>query len=617
MPLKMTNKKPGKECIRMARKIKTGTVMISHGKLTVSLRHIFIILTLCLCGRLQAQKFTAVANPSSVSVGEDFNISYTLSGNGSNFRPPQFRDLDVLSGPAISRNFSIVNGDVSYTNSYSFIVRARKKGLLNIPPALITVNGRQIQSNSLKIPVGGSAAGPQPYADDKEDAKSSGDIFLKASVNKKEAVEGEAVLVTYKLYVRAVDINNMIQTKMPSFSGFWVENEPMPKQALFTIENVKGRDYHVYEVKKTLLFAQKSGKLSVDPLEIECTGQKEVRRRPDPNSMFPDFPFDDFFHDVEPFQLSLKSNDVSIQIDPLPANGRPASFSGFVGQGAITASAEPKEVKQNEPVTYKLTIGGEGPLTLVQPFKLNLPDGVDAYDPKTVDKIDREGRNLSGTRTFEYTLLPRKQGSFTVPPVAFAYYDPGSKKYIEAQTAAYTIKVDKGEEVASNSSDKGTTGSAKVVHVLNGIRKWSWIAMVPIALILLILLMMRSRKKVPVPAAPVTEAAPVNEPAGKVWRDHIDTAAELTGKPEFYSQLLTAMYTFLNEKFGMSLANATRERIREALAANNVHEANRSAFTNLIERCEFANYAPGASSGLSQEHLLQEVKRLLEEMDRG
>lgn len=591
--------------------------MRSHGKVTTALRNILLIIAVLCFGKLQAQKFTAVANPSSVSVGEDFNISYTISGNGSNFRPPQFHDLDVLSGPAISRNFSIINGNVSYTNSFSFIVRARKKGTLTIPPASITVNGRIIQSNSLSIPVGGSAAGAQPYADEEDNTKKGdADIFLKAIVNKKEAVEGEAVLVTYKLYVRAVDISNMIQTKMPAFSGFWVENEPMPKQALFSIENVKGKDYHVYDVKKTLLFAQKSGKLSVDPLEIECTGQREVRRRPDPNSMFPDFPFDDFLHDVEPFQLTLKSNEVNIQIDPLPANNKPASFSGFVGQGAISAGADPKEVKQNEPVTYKLTIGGEGPLTLVQPFKLKLPDGVDAYDPKTVDKIDREGRNLSGTRTFEYTLLPRKQGTFTIPPVAFAYYDPGSRKYIEAQTAAYTIKVDKGEEVSSTSSNNGI-GSARTIHFLNAIRKWSWIAMIPIALILLGLLFMRNKKKVQAPIASTPATEQKNGPAGKIWQDHIHTATELTGRPEFYGQVLMAMYTFLNEKFGMSLANATHERIRETLAGNNISEANRSAFTNLIERCEFANYAPGASSGLSQENLLQEVKRLLEEMDRG
>jgi hypothetical protein len=499
-------------------------------------------------------------------------------------------------------------------NSYSLILRARNKGTLVIPPASITVNGRTVYSNPVKVSVQGSAQQPFAGNNNNGNAADNGDLFVRASINKKEAVRGEALTVTYKLYVHNMEVSQMIQTRMPNFSGFWVENIPMPKQLSFSIESYKGKDYRVYVVKKMILFSQKTGTLTIDPLEIECTGRQEVSRRPDPNSMFPDFPFDDdFFHETRPFHLTLKSDGVSVKIDPLPDNNKPASFAGFVGQGAVSAAIDTKEAKQNEPLTYKVTVGGEGPLSLVQPFKLKLPEGVDAYDPKTVDKIEREGNNLSGTRTFEYTLLPRKQGSFTLPPVAFSYYDPAKRKYVESQTSSFTIKVEKGEPQPA--SQPGNH-DLKTLHVLNVIRKWSWVAMVPIALALLVLLIVRNRKPVPPRVEEETEEIAA-EPTGKDWHDHLAAAEEMTGQAEFYGQILMAMYSFLNQKFGMSLANATHQHIRETLTSNNISDTNRSAFISLIERCEFANYAPGASSGLSQENLLQEVRRLLEEMDKG
>lgn len=591
--------------------------MISRGNIVLnkSLSILMLLLAVMTLNCASAQKFTATVSPATVAAGQPFKLTYSIAGNGHDFRMPKLSGVDVLSGPSYEQNFNIINGDVSMANSYSLVLRARAKGTLLISPASITVNGRTIYSNSVKVNVQGSMQ--QPFAGNSGNDNTAGnsDIFIRAGINKKEAVQGEALAVTYKLYVHNMEVSQMIQTRMPNFSGFWVENVTMPKQLPFSIENYKGKDYRVYVVKKMILFSQKTGTLTIDPLEIECTGRQEVERRPDPNSMFPDFPFDDdFFHATRPFHLTLKSDGVSVKVDPLPDKDKPTSFAGFVGQGAVSAAIDSKEAKQNEPLTYKVTVGGEGPLSLVQPFKLKLPDGVDAYDPKTVDKIDREGNNLSGTRTFEYTLLPRNEGSFTIPPVAFSYYDPAKRKYIESKTSTFTIKVEKGEP--QSSSHPGNGSDFKSIHVLNAIRKWSWIAMAPIALALLVLLVVRSRKPSPVPVEQEDEVLEAN-PARKDWRDHLAAAEEMTGQPEFYGQVLMAMYSFLNEKFGMSLANATHQHIKETLVSNNVSEANRSAFTGLIERCEFANYAPGASSGLSQENLLQEVKRLLEEMDRG
>lgn len=575
--------------------------------------HLTVLFAALLCGiAASAQRFVASARPEAVQAGEDFTVTYSISGSGSHFRPPAFHDVDVLSGPDVSNSFNMVNGSFSQSSSYSFTLRARHKGTLIIPPAAITANGHEITSNTLKIEVSGAGQQAQGSSPGSGDSKPDGNVFLRASINKKAPIEGEAVVVSYKLYVHNVNINEMIQTKMPSFPGFWVENVQLSKQAPFSIENYKGKDYRVYVVKKSILFPQKAGPLTIDPLEIECTGEREVARKPDPNNMFPDFPFDDFFHDVEPFHITLKSDALSLNVSQLPANGKPASFSGFVGQGAISANVTPKQVKQNEPITYRITIGGEGPLTLMQPFKLNLPADIQAYDPKTLDKIDRGGSNLSGTRTFEYTLIPRKQGSFTLPAVPFSYYDPLRRKYVESQTPPFNIIVEKGENTGTASTQNGRPSAGTVLHYLDVIRKWSWIAIAPIALALLIMLIARKNKTAPAEDHRAAEKNP--EPPALTYNDYLKEAAAHIGQPTFYTEILTAMYAFLNERFGMAPGNISREHIREVMQRNGIENTTGNAFLSLIERCEFANYAPGASSGFSQENMLEEVKRLLLEM---
>src|ERR1700752_3196307 len=79
-----------------------------------------------------AQKLAAQVSKNKVVTAEGFQISFTVNGSMSGFKPPAFSDFDVYSGPNQSTSMQIANGNMSQTVSYSYMIAARKEGKFTI-----------------------------------------------------------------------------------------------------------------------------------------------------------------------------------------------------------------------------------------------------------------------------------------------------------------------------------------------------------------------------------------------------------------------------------------------------------------------------------------------------
>jgi len=557
-----------------------------------------------------AQKLTASA-PSQVQVGQRFQVTWELNGNGSNFVAPEIPDFQVLGGPNQSTAMQFVNGTMSQSISYSYVLRAAKTGEFTIAPAKIKLNGNVIESNSLTVNV---IQGAQPQqqsqqsggGQQQQQAKSSSgnnDLFARVEVSKKSVYLGEKITVDLKIYNR-VTLVNLDGWKLPSFEGFWSKETSSNAQFQWQNEVVDGVQYQTGLVKQFVVYPQKTGNVTIDPLEFIAV----VRERSSGRSHSV---FDQFFGGYEDSQRPVKSNSVTINVKPYPS-GKPSDFSGLSGNLKMTATLDKTETKSNEAVNLKVTYSGDGNLYQLQAPALEFPPDIEAYDPKISDNIKVSANGVSGSRTFEYVLIPRYAGEFKIGPFSFSYFNPSTGVFKTDTQEAFDLIVEKGkaDEPSSpsvniaNKQDIQLIGS-DIRYIKQGqypiengtnffYRSVPFFIAIGIPILLFILLIayaeyqrsqgndigrLKSKKATGLAKKRLTKAK-------KLWDDN-QTAS-------FYEEVFKALSDYAADKFQIPVSALSKDKIKSVLATKNVPEETVSAFIGVLDKTEFARFAPGA-----------------------
>src|SRR3954468_1604889 len=319
--------------------------------------------------RLFAQKLTIQASKTSVTVGEPFQVTFSMNGSGSEMKVAHLTDFDIYQGPYNSSSMSVVNGVVSQSYSLTYVLGAKKEGKLPLGPATITVNGNTIQSNTLIIDVGKANANQNsggqsntPHA-----TKAEGDnIFLSATTNKTKVYVGEELTLYFKLYFR-IDVVNYSVSKMPAMDGCFVQDEQTNPSATKQ-ETIDGKQYMVAELKKAYVIPQRSGKITIDPMEAEFLVRQQSTRRP--QNIFDQIMGGGY----EEAKIKLRSKPVIIDVMPLPEEKKPDGFAGAVGNFSFKASLSKDKVKANEAINLTIIVTGKGNLKLIDPLKVNFPE---------------------------------------------------------------------------------------------------------------------------------------------------------------------------------------------------------------------------------------------------
>ena len=238
------------------------------------MKKLSIILFFFCSALLQAQQLKVSADKNPAIVGEQIVIQYKINEEADNFISPNFKGLKVLSGPnpSTQSSYSFVNGKSQNSSSttYSFYIKAVKEGIYSISPASITIKGKKIQSKaySLKVVKGSEK--------NKAQQKELGDnLFIKVEVSKRNIIVGEQILVTYKLFTR-IDLQNTELSSLPALNGFWAKD--LETSSRFKRDVIDGIAYNVATIKKSVLTAQKSGELVIDPMEIKCSIRIQKQR---------------------------------------------------------------------------------------------------------------------------------------------------------------------------------------------------------------------------------------------------------------------------------------------------------------------------------------------------
>lgn len=569
----------------------------------------------------KSQEFTATISKNPVTVGERFQITFSVNAEGSNFKAPDFKGFSVLSGPSQSQNIQIINGAMSRSLSFSFLLSADKIGDYTINPAYISSDGKQLKSNSVQIKVlPESDAQKQQRQQEAEHEKSLGDqatkilkdnIFVRLNISKKDVFQGEQVTATYKLFIHPeLNIVQLNPSKIPSFNGFWAQELNTDKIS-WQREIVNGIPYNSAVIKQVVLFPQRSGKLTIDPYEFDVIARLKVqtrRRSNDPFSSFFDDPF--FGGSYRDFPYKPKSETYTINVKPLPSSA-PSSFEGAVGSLSLDAWLDKNNVKAGEPITLKVKISGKGNLKLIQQLKVNFPPDFELYDPKTIDNISISAGGATGNISFEYLAIPRNAGKFKIEPIEFSYFDLSKNAFTTVKSTEFDITVDKNEN--QQLINNVVTGIRKeevqligkdirfIKLNINNFEKnrtsllfsnlfWLFV-LLPFILFFIIIFWLRKRRNLHADISLFK-----NKRATKVSSKRLSIAKKYMIKLEydkFYEEINKALWGYVSDKLFMPYAELTKDKTRETLNSKGVDEAIINEFLDTLDAAEYARYAPG------------------------
>lgn len=577
------------------------------------MKKLFFIITIFLCSILSGfaneVKFSA-SGPGQVIKGQTFQVTFTLiNASGQDFRAPEFPGCNVLyDAKSQGSQFTSVNGrtSVQTTEAYTYTLKAIKEGTYKIGSATVRAAGKQLSSNTLDLRIlppdknaGNDSDDDREYGSVQGTAGTDATTFARLILSRTKVYEQEAILATIKLYTKAANMGLENYT-FPSFDGFVVQDMPI-QNPQFELDHYDGANYTTVVIKRALLFPQRSGKITINPGKFDMALQV-VRPMRGPFGMM---------RGLQEVKKTVRSQAVTVDVLPLPA-GKPASYMGAVGNFTISSSINKENLKTNEAVTVKIQIKGIGNLKYVKNPEVKFPADFEVYDPKIDVKTQNTTTGVEGTRTIEYTAIPRNAGDFTIPGVEFSYFDVRTNSYKTLTTQEFHLKVEKGS--GSSSSQISNFTDKEALRMLNqdihfiktgnlhlqkspsiiwgSLGYWLWYILPALFFIIFVIINRKqARENANVTLMKTKKANKVAtrrlKAAGKYLKDH--------QKEAFYSEVLQAVWGYLSDKLSLPLSELTRDNVAAELAKYGASEDLINRFMEILDTCEFAQYAPSQS----------------------
>ena len=590
-------------------------------------RYLFVVFSLlfALAAVADDVEFRASA-PSQVIAGKPFQLTYSVNQRSKDLRAPEMADFDILAGPYTSQSSSTswVNGQrtSTFSQTYTYTIVASNAGTFTIPPATVTVSGNQYTSNGLKIKVlppdeqvAETPAGSTDHSQGQQSTASSGNtdnIFIRTVVSKTRLHEQECLLLQYKLYFAGVDVTQFTNnTKLPEFKGF-LKQELEQGEIQTQLEHYNGRNYNTAVLYQTLLYPQHSGEIKIDPASFEAV--LRVQTRAQVRSIF-----DDFFGSYTNVTRALTAPGVKITVDALP-KGKPAGFSGGVGHFSMKSEISATDITQNDAVTLKIDISGNGNIKLLKTPAIDFPEGFEEYDPKVSNNFKTTTAGMSGTKSIEYLFIPRAAGDYTIPAVTLSYFDTQENQYKTLTTPEYTLHVKRGagdesgtvvsnyvakEDIKQLGSDiryivTEQTASSRQSKTLEFGSLLFWLCYLLPLLVAAVLFAIFRRQ--------IRERADVArmryKKANKVAQKRLKQAKQLLAenkKEQFYEEIERAAWQYLSDRLSVPTAELSKDNISQLLQTKGVNETVIGSVNQVLQTAGFARYAPSNDESAMQD----------------
>ena len=384
--------------------------------------------------------FEATLSKKKLGLNERLRIDFVMNKNGDNFTPPNFENFQIIGGPNQSIKTSYLNGEQSFSKTFSYFLKPLKKGKLVIYQATITIDGQEYKSLPVEVNVTNSVKGANSNSDD--EYFDDDNIELIAFVSKSSPYINEPITIVYKLYYKSpINVSNANESEAPKYKDFFTQNIKIP-QLKVNRETYKGQIYNVVDWRKVVLYPQRDGNLEISPLSLNLVLDFPTNKR-------------DFFGNIIYDQASkiITTGSKIITVRKLPDNGKPKNFSGAVGQFEFDIILNKNSLKASESFQAKVKVTGQGNLKLFDLPNLMVPASMELYEPERKENVKTNLSGMSGTIENIYTIVPKYQGKFPIQELEFSYFDPLEKTYKTLKSQKLNIDVFEGPTLSSNSNE--------------------------------------------------------------------------------------------------------------------------------------------------------------------
>jgi len=538
-------------------------------------------------------EFKTTVSKSKLGVNERFRIVFSINKQGAdNFTPPSFENFKVVAGPSQSVNQSWINGKVTFSQSYTYVVEPKAIGTYSISGATILLNGKILTSNSVKMNILKAVDIPPNPNDPNYIAQQN--VHLVAEVSKTQPYVGEGIYVEYKLYVSEnISVKDFSVTETPQYNGFWNQdiniNNLQIKNGVYNGEN-----YRYVVLKKALLIPTKSGKLLIEPMKMDILIGVPTGRG-------------DFFGNPITRNLSMvfSSANKNINVKQLPLENKPENFNGAVGEFDFSITSSKNDLKANESSQIKVGVTGKGNLKLFEIPKIETPKELEIYTPEHKEAVRTTLNGIQGSVYDLYTVVPQFKGKYKIPKVSFSYFNPSEKKYKTITTEDLFVNVLEGKEIVTTTNpivkkDVAVTGAnfryIQTKSTFMTTQKENFfksnlfyfllllpLVAIPFGIILYNISAKRNSDIVGVK----------QRKADRLARKYLSEAKKQLGnKEEFYIALEKALHNYLKAKLQIETSDISRDNIKELLLSKNVNEATITVFIDVLNDCDFARYTP-------------------------
>jgi hypothetical protein len=407
--------------------------------------------------------FTLRSEVDAHKIGVQDQLQLTITVEGSNAPDeiplPPLVNLDVTAGPFQSSQISIVNGRMSQSRTQSYVLQPRAVGKAEI--GAVQAGGQSTAPIAVDV-VAGAIRPKEPQRQDPFGRDPSGDPFedmfgarrrgrsetlrvqMDAQPSRSRLHVGEPLVLTYWLYTQA-SVADLQFKEAPQYGGFWVEDlereKVSPSGEAATLE---GQSFRRFPILRKLLFPTKAGTLTI-PASVFRVGIARTS----------------FFDAGGTIERATKP--VTITVDPLPdAPG----FSGAVGRFKATASLDRDTVPLGEAATLRFRVEGTGNLKWVDRAPELLVSGAKVFPPQSKSDLRTTESGVSGSRSWEFVVVPETSGAIEIKPMAFSYFDAGAGKIVSSETAPLTLKVAGGTAAAGLPQAPGLSAAARATGAL-------------------------------------------------------------------------------------------------------------------------------------------------------
>ena len=565
-----------------------------------------------------------VDSSKDIYIGESFNLLIVIQGDN---KPGQI-DLTPLAlyNPRSAGNrdisqqsFTFRNGEATttvvkrYVMSYS--LTSHRQGLIQIPSLTVTVDGKPYQTRPLQVNI------LKPGTTDKLD--------LVVTLSEQQCYVGQAVILTVKFY-RYADIGDFrFNIPVLHSDGFYVENPEGDSGRAKEFRTVhQGRNSVLMTFSKVLI-PKKAGKMELPAASVSADVALGPARSRDP--------FDGFsiFGPRQQYKRFLiTAPSLSLNVLPLPKEGRPAGFYGLVGKFAITASAKPTKVGVGDPITLTIKIGGSRYLKPVQwPALEQIPQLADNFKiPSQKSSPTVEG----GFKIFTQTIRANNDKVTQIPPIPLPFFDAGTGKYVVAKTESISLEVSPTKILTKSDleGDDFTTVTKEVEAIKKGLaanyegpevlvnQTFSplAVALSPGYAVLwslpLASLVISSLIKLFTLTSPEKTASKRRRRAcGRTVRELKNVAS--APPQQRHELLVSAMKQYVGERFEKVAGSLTADDCREVILAATQDPQTADKYSRTIADCEAARYSSAeANVDATQVKEIAELVRTVEKKSR-